>query len=164
MGQPLTIYFECDIRPVDSDDPVHLAVGFVAGKDRALRLPGFERGSIGVHARDGRLYLNNKLLEKGSRGAFEPGEQLGIGITFSRRVENEPATPAPSLQAVAFVTREGRKVGTWDLGDQAGSPLDLSREGFGGSHDLYAAVGTCGEVNVDVLFEKRNWMYNPGNG
>jgi hypothetical protein len=33
-----------------------------------------------------------------------------------------------------------------------------------GNHDLYAAVGTLKEVNVDILFEKRDWRYDPEAG
>jgi len=130
-------------------------------------MPGLECGTIGVHARDGGLYLNNKRLESGSKGSFEPGQQLGIGMTFSRRdrtpvrADDVPETsPHSPIQVEVFVSRDGRKVATWDLGDQSRAML---RDGFEGNHDIYAAVGTRGEVNVDVLFEneKRYWWYNP---
>jgi hypothetical protein len=131
-------------------------------------MPRVECGSIGVHARNGRLYLNNKILEGGSKGSFEPGQQLGIGMTFSMKdgtpqpAHDTPATKADSfIQVEVFVSRDRRKVATWDLGDQSRATLG---DGFEGNHDIYAAVGTRGEVNVDVIFEdeRRYWWYNPG--
>jgi hypothetical protein len=155
-GQPFTIYFDCEIRPGHSDDPVCLAVGFLAGKDRALKMPGFERGSIGVYSRDGGLYLNNKLLKSELKGSFEPGQQLGIGMNFSmrdRQANNPQTADALSYLGVeVFVSRDGRRVATLDLDDQTSEPLDLFREGFRGSHDIYAAIGTVGEVDVEIFF------------
>lgn len=123
-----------------------------------MKMPGFERGSIGINARDGVLYLNNQSLESGSKGSFEPGDHLGIGMTFSMRYRQaNDAQAADALSHIGvevFVSRDGRRVATLDLGDQSNGPLDLFREGFGGIHDIYAAVGTRGEVDVDVLLRK----------
>jgi hypothetical protein len=35
----------------------------------------------------------------------------------------------------------------------------LSDQGWDGRHDLYGAVGTTGEANVDILLERKDWKY-----
>lgn len=59
-GTPCIIYLEGEIRPGNSEDSVRLALGFVAGRDRASLMPGFERGSIGIHYRNGGLFKDWK--------------------------------------------------------------------------------------------------------
>lgn len=170
-GRPFTIYYEGEIRPGNSEDSVCLALGFVAGRDRASRMPGFERGSIGIHCRDGSLYVNNNLLENAATAVFEPGQQVGIGMTFSKSDCNaqlvddaQPSTASSSsINVEVFLSRDEKKVGSWNLGElrQLGG---LPFEGLEGTHDLYAAVGTSREVNVDILFEKRDWRYDTEAG
>ena len=170
-GRSFTIYFEGEIRG-NSDDAVCLALGFVAGRDRAFRMPGLERWSIGIHCRDGRLYMNNNVVENVARGAFEPGQQLGIGMTFSVSGDDDrgtddaqaPTVSSSSIGVELFLTRDGEEVGSWNLRDQLGQSEALSFEGLGGAHDLYGAVGTSGDVNADILFEGKDWMYGAWAG
>jgi hypothetical protein len=131
-------------------------------------MPGLERGSIGVNFRDGGLYVNRQLLAK---GICKPVEQVGIGMTFSKSDVNvkevddvqSSAVSSPSISVEVFLARDGKKAGSWNLGElrDAGS---LAFEGLEGNHDLYAAVGTLKEVNVDILFDKKDWRYDPNVG
>lgn len=82
---PFTIYFEGDILCGNNEDTVCLALGFVAGKDRVRRTPGFARGSIGVQCRDGHLYLDNNLLNQAGADPFEAGDHLGFGLAFLKK-------------------------------------------------------------------------------
>lgn len=170
-GRPFTIYYEGEIRPGNSEDGVCLSLGFVAVRDRASLMPGFERGSVGVHCRDGGLYVNNILLKNAATAAFEPGQQVGIGITFSmsdcnaQQVDDAQSSTvsSSSIKVEVFLSRDGKKAGSWNLRELrqlGGLPL----EGLEGTHDLYAAVGTSREVNVDILFEKRDWRYDAEAG
>jgi hypothetical protein len=164
-GMPYIAYFEGEIRPVDDEDSVRLALGFVAGRDQASLMPGSERGSIGIHFRDQVLYMNHQRLIKAN---FRPGEQIGIGIKFSKidvdaqRVDDAQslAVPLSPIMVEVFLARDGKKAGSWNLSElreAAGLPF----QGLEGHHDLYAAVGTFKEVNVDILFDKRDWRYDP---
>jgi hypothetical protein len=162
-GKKFAIYFEGEILPGNSEDTVCLALGFVAGKDRVSRMPGFECGSIGIQCRDGHLYVGNSLLKNTRTVVFEPGDQLGFGITFSESRKNTQqnmvSTPSPSVDTEIFVSRDGSLIGKWNLQDLAGQSDSLY--GFEGEHDLYAAVGTSREVNVDILFEEKDWKFTP---
>ena len=167
-GRPYTIYFEGEIKPWNSEDAGSLALGFVAGGDQASRMPGFERWSIGIHNRDGRLYLNNNAVENIAMGAFEPGQRLGIGMTFSvnnrasRQTDDTqvPTESSPSTDVELFLSRYGERVGSWNLRDQLRQLEELSLEGLEGTYDLYAAVGTLEEVNIDILFDGKHWEYH----
>jgi hypothetical protein len=130
-------------------------------------MPGFEYGSIGICCRGRRLYLNNFPVENTGTAAFEPGQQLGIGITFSRRdcdtqqVDNAqarlPSDSSPSIDVEVFLSRNGKKAGCWNLGDLLAKSDSLPLDGLEGNHDLYAAVGTKGAVDVDILLEPEDW-------
>jgi hypothetical protein len=134
-------------------------------------MPGFERGSVGVHCRDGGLYVNNALLKNAAAAVFEPGQQVGIGMTFSKsdcdaqQVDDAQSSTAcsSSICVEVFLSRDGKKVGNWNL-DELSQSGGLPFEGLEGAHDLYGAVGTWREVNVDILFEKRDWRYDAETG
>jgi len=134
-------------------------------------MPGFERGSIGIHCRNGGLYVNNNLLKSAATAAFEPGQQVGIGITFSKsdcnaqQVDDGQSSTAssPSINVEVFLSRDEKKVDSWNL-DELRQSGGLPFEGLKGTHDLYGAVGTLGEVNVDILFERKDWRYDPEAG
>jgi len=162
-GRPVTVYFEGEIRPGSSDDVVCLAMGFVAGRDRCLRMPGSERGSVGIKCCEGRVSVNGDLVEDVGIGEFEPGQRVGIGQTFSVSdvAAEAPVASSSSMAVELFLTRNGRDIGRWNLRDGLRELEDLSLEGLEGAHDLYPAIGTSGEVNVDILFERKYWMYDP---
>lgn len=165
-GEPFTVYFEGEIRQGDNEDAIRLALGFVAGEDGASKMPGCERWSLGVQCSEGRLFVNGKVVESVHTGAFEPGQQLGIGLNYAvsngvqQLEDNGISTDSPSsIDIEVFITRDGKKIGGWKLCDQLNESEGLSFEGLEGRHDLYAAVGILGEVNVDILFEKKDWLF-----
>ena len=135
-------------------------------------MPGLERGSIGIHCRDGGLYLNGNPLENVGTTQCEPGQHVGIGVTFSvssgdaqkANSAQPPVASSPSINVELFLTRDGKKVGSWNLSDQSRHSEGSPSEGLEGFHDLYAAVGTSGEVNADILFERRDWRLNAEAG
>jgi hypothetical protein len=163
-GRPFTIYFEGDIRPGNSEDSICLALGLVAGRDRAFLMPGFEHKSIGIHYRDESLYVSHKFV---AQVVFKPGQQIGIGMTFSKsdfttqKMDDAQSSAVSSsvVNVEVFLSRDWKKVDSWNLNDlrDAGS---LMFDGLYGHHDLYAAVWTLKEVHVDILFEKRDWRYD----
>jgi len=165
-GKPFTAYFEGEIRPGDSEDAIRLALGFVAGDDEVSKMPGCERWSIGIQCSEGQLFVNGDGVDSAQTGAFGPGQQLGIGLTYAvsnsvRQTEDSGVSIASptSINVEVFVTRDGKKIGNWNLCDQLRGPGGLSFEGLEGQHDLYAAVGTVGEANIDILLEQRDWLF-----
>lgn len=163
-NEPYTIYYEGDIGLRNAEDRVHLALGFVAKRDRTSLMPGSERGSIGIHFRNEGLYLNHNLLAK---AIFKPGEQVGVGMTFSKsdvstqdvNDAHPPAVSSSPISVEVFLARDGKKAGRWNL-RELGEAGGLSLEGLEGNHDLYAAIGTLKAVNVDIKFDKRDWRYD----
>jgi len=165
-NKTFTIYFEVQIRSGDDDGEVGLALGFVAGKARASRLPGFEKGSVGMQCRDGKFYLNGRLVECLATREFEPYQRVGVGMTFSRAFEDAPAmtTSSSAIDVELFLSRDGKKIKGLNLRDQVDLSDTLLSEGLEGAHDLYAVIGTAGKANVDILFEQEHWKYNPKTG
>lgn len=73
-------------------------------------------------------------------------------------------TSLSSLDVELFLSRDGKRIKSLNLHDQGGQSDCLLFEGLEGGHDLYATVGTSGEVKVDILFEKDHWRYDPEAG
>ena len=110
--------------------------------------------------------MNGNAVESVHTGAFEPGQRLGIGLNYAisnciqQSEDNRVSTDSPSsIDIEVFITRDGKKIGGWKLCDQLKESEGLSFEGLEGRHDLYAAVGTFGEANVDILFKEKNWSF-----
>jgi hypothetical protein len=169
-GKPYTLYFEGELKPGRQDDGIRLALGFVAGKARSSRMPGCERGSVGIHTRRKALFINHQRVEIAEREPFNPGLRLGIGMTFSGKDNGanqgqgsqvDVVNTTPFIQTEIFICRNGKKVRSWNLDEQDGDERSFNSEGLGGYHDIYAAVGTLGEVNVDIFFKSENWKYRP---
>lgn len=59
-----------------------VAVGFVGCPYPGFRLPGWNRGSLGVHSDDGRRYCNDSYGGKDFTMPFREGEVVGIGMCF----------------------------------------------------------------------------------
>lgn len=161
-------YVEAENRPRSGEDGIEsLMLGFVAGEDRVFKMPGHERWSIGIQCFDGRLYVNESLVDSIRTGGFEPGQRLGIGLTFAvgdpadRQTEGSCGSSGAlsSIVVEAFVTRDGERIRSWKMHDLLERFEELSFECLEGRYDLYAAVGTIGEANVDILLEKKDWMY-----
>jgi hypothetical protein len=134
-------------------------MGLVAGDDRVSRMPGFERGSIGMQCRDGNFYLGNNLVKNASARGFKPGDQIGFGMTFSNSRIGTLSASSSSIDIELFATRDGNKIGPWALKDLVGQPDSL--RGFDGHHDLYAAVGTTRKVEAHIWLDRKYCRYIP---
>ncbi|RPB13677.1 hypothetical protein P167DRAFT_469817, partial [Morchella conica CCBAS932] len=125
-----------------------VAVGFAAKPYPAFRLPGWHRGSLGVHSDDGRRYCNDDHGGKDFGPPFRAGERIGISMRFpidtgGRGIE-------------IFVTRDGKPAGGWRLYEEMDSQRGKDpTEGLDGSRDIYAAIGVWGSglrVVVDNFY------------
>ncbi|KAM3078208.1 hypothetical protein ACMFMG_002495 [Clarireedia jacksonii] len=167
MGK--TIYYEVRISNRNRGE-VSLGLGFVAQPYPTFRLPGWHRGSLGVHGDDGHKYINDMWGGKDFTAPFRPGQTLGIGMTFTpRNTDKPPAYDSGPAQTTAmtpinveiFFTRDGRKDGGWNLHEEGDAVEDLPVTGLEGMHDLYAAVGTFENVEFEIVFNEGEWMYHP---
>ena len=163
-----TIYFELKVRGLGRGpraDESSIALGYCAMPYPTWRMPGWERGSLAVHGDDGRRYVNDTWGGKDFTLPFQIGDTVGLGMSFSFP-DNPPAYGAPpqtstSLSVQIFFTRNGHKVDGWDLHEELDSSKDLGVDGLDGQFDLYAAVGTFGAVDFDVLFDSRHRLWSP---
>ena len=163
-----TIYFEVHILSFGrsrGDDASSMALGFCAIPYPSWRMPGWERGSLAVHADDGRRYVNDTYGGKDFVSPIKAGETVGIGITFTA-----PDTPSShqylssesvSLNGEVFFTRGGRKEGTWNLHEELDADNEFGVLGLDGGYDLYGAIGSFGEVKFEARFNRRDWLWRP---
>lgn len=188
-GMTKTIYFEVRLLPrssprkrsglfwkggSDKEIEGSVALGFVAPPYPTWRLPGWQRGSLGVHGDDGRRYVNDDKEGVDFTAPFIRGDTVGLGMTFSVPTTQPPAYPGSDSKIVqgperqpldvqVFFTRNGVRRCGWDLHEE----IDIERAegmpggvtGLEGEHDLLAAVGIFGHVECDVLFGRADWMY-----
>ncbi|KAK4986609.1 hypothetical protein LTR66_005361 [Elasticomyces elasticus] len=165
QGRTKVIYFEIRILRLGSSSAFGpseaecgIAVGFVAPPYPSWRLPGWERGSLGVHGDDGRRYINDSYGGIDFTTAFKENETVGIGMVFSR-----PAFQGGHLGVEVFFTRNGKKDGGWNLFEEN----DAERmgpggvEGLQGECDLFPAVGCFGPVEFEVHFKPEAWLFTP---
>ncbi|KAF2401846.1 hypothetical protein EJ06DRAFT_363912 [Trichodelitschia bisporula] len=139
-----------------------IALGFFAPPYPPFRLPGWQRGSLGVHSDDGRRYVCDTDGGNDFTEPFRVGETLGLGMTF--RVPHLPpeygSTRRP-LDVEVFFTRDGSRVGGWDLHEEK-DVADSDIHGLEGESDMFAAVGVFGGVDFEVKFRELDWLYRPG--
>lgn len=163
-----TIYYEIKLRSLGrgrGNDESSIAIGYCGIPYPAWRMPGWERGSLGLHGDDGRKYINNSFGGKDFTSAFQVGETIGLGMTFSI----SDSSPEPARQEAmgtkpkveVFMTRDGRKAGSWNLHEELDADNDLGVEGLEGDFDLYGAVGVFGGIEFDVFFNSRDWLWKP---
>lgn len=168
--QPKTIYFELKVNGIGrggssfEEADAGIAVGFVAPPYPTFRLPGWERGSMGVHGDDGRKYINNPWGGVDFTTAFQPGETVGIGLTFS--IPRNPPTYQQNQQGRmldidVFFTRNGKKVGGWDGHEELDVRSEGGNLGLRGDCDLFPAIGVFGGVDFEVFFHPSQWMFRP---
>lgn len=181
-GRPKTIYFELRVAGVGGmpgttaasleEADAGIAVGFVAQPYPAWRLPGWQRGSLGVHGDDGRKYVNDTFGGVDFTTAFAPGDTVGLGMTFSIP-RNPPQYGAADdgggwqqqqrgkCDVEVFFTRNGKKKGGWDLHEELDERAIGGVEGLEGDFDICGAVGMFGGVDFEVFFNQADWMYRP---
>ncbi|KAF1993932.1 hypothetical protein P154DRAFT_557490 [Amniculicola lignicola CBS 123094] len=171
-GGTKTVYFEIKVLGIGrkghgssfEEADAGIAIGFVAPPYPTFRLPGWQRGSLGVHGDDGRKYVNDTFGGIDFTTSFQTGETIGLGIIFAPP-RNPPGYGQPAhgmLDIGVFFTRNGVKQGGWDGNEE----LDAERHeggtiGLQGESDLFGAVGVFGGVEFEVLFSPEQWLYNP---
>lgn len=163
-GQPATIYYEVHVLGIgDRYNPSNqvesgLALGFLAPPYPAWRLPGWHRGSLGVHSDDGRRYVDNSYGGKDFVASFKKGDVVGIGMTYSPPMHGDRI----GMRCKVFFTRNGRMDGTWDLHEQRDSTEEAGYiTGLEGENDLLAAVGVFGSVELECNFRRDDWLFKP---
>jgi hypothetical protein len=169
-----TIYFEIQVRsfgtppsksklgsllhrqPVIEESGV--AIGFFAPPYPAFRLPGWQRGSIGVHSDDGRRFVGNDEGGVDFTAPFQVGETIGLGMTFEARHSDE----GPRMNVEVFLTRDGKKAGGWNLLNDTDSEFE-SVDGLTGDNDIFPAIGIFGPLDVELHFGEESWLYRGWN-
>ena len=153
-----TIYFELQLNHL-ADPQSAMAIGFATKPYPPWRLPGWHRGSIGVHSDDGRRYINDSGGGIEFTSPFQVGEVVGVGMRFSTEAKGEL-----TIKTRCFLTRNGREVGEWEIDEERDAQVD--RDGGGeavwglqGEADLYVAVGLFGGVKGEVRLNRGDLLY-----
>ncbi|OAG00834.1 uncharacterized protein CC84DRAFT_1168063 [Paraphaeosphaeria sporulosa] len=168
--RPKTVYFELKVLGIGSggyslsEADAGIAIGFIAPPYPTFRLPGWQRGSLGVHGDDGRKYVNDTFGGVDFTTAFQPGETVGIGMTFA--LPREPPSYEQSqmgkvMDIDVFFTRNGQREKAWDGNDELDERSEGGTMGLRGECDLFPAVGVFGGVDFEVFFHPSQWMYRP---
>ncbi|KAF2713526.1 hypothetical protein K504DRAFT_462042 [Pleomassaria siparia CBS 279.74] len=168
--RPKTIYFELKVTGIGrgraslEEAEAGIAVGFVAPPYPTFRLPGWQRGGLGVHGDDGRKYVNDTWGGVDFTTAFKPGETVGIGIRFGQP-RNPPSYEQTQqgqlLDIDVFFTRDGVKEGNWDGNLELDERSEGGTIGLRGECDLFPAIGVFGGVDFEVFFSPEDWKFNP---
>lgn len=168
--QPETIYFELRVTGIGrgghslEEADAGIAVGFIAPPYPTFRLPGWQRGSLGVHGDDGRKYVNDTWGGVDFTTAFAPGDTVGIGMTFTVP-RNPPSYEAGQqgklMDVEVFFTRNGKKEGGWDGNEELDARSEGGTMGVRGDFDLFPAIGVFGGVSFEVFFHPSQWLYRP---
>ena len=168
--RPKTIYFELKVtgigrggRSLEEAD-AGIAIGFIAPPYPTFRLPGWQRGSLGVHGDDGRKYVNDTWGGVDFTTAFAPGDTVGIGMSFTIP-KNPPSYEAEQqgklMDIEVFFTRNGKKEGGWDGNEELDARSEGGTVGLRGDSDLFPAIGVFGGVDFEVFFHPSQWLYRP---
>ncbi|KAI5781494.1 hypothetical protein EDC01DRAFT_619483 [Geopyxis carbonaria] len=139
-------YFELSVQSMPANSA--LAIGFSAVPYPPFRLPGWNRGSVGVHGDDGRRYVNDSY---GGRDFVQPwreGQVVGLEMTWGVRVGG-------GVDVEVAFWRDGVREGAWRLDEERdGAEENDPVMGLGGGWDVYAAIGVWGGgVKATVKFE-----------
>lgn len=142
-------------------DSSGLSIGFLAQPYPTWRSPGWERGSLGVFSDDGCRFVNDSWGGKDFVAPFQIGDTIGLGMVFSLP-ENINSAPenGSRLNVNIFCTRNGQRVGEWDLHEEVDQEAG-GVKGLEGDFDLYGAVGLFGGVGFEVCFDRSGWLHHP---
>ncbi|PTB37496.1 hypothetical protein M441DRAFT_60699 [Trichoderma asperellum CBS 433.97] len=149
-NQPKSIYYEVTIR--HNSPTVNLALGFTALPYPSFRLPGWHRGSLAVHGDDGHKYINDRWGGKDFTTEYRAGDTYGIGMTFTPTGTHRPRVDI-------FFTKNGKRIGGWDLHEETDAEQDLPVTGLEGFHDLSCAIGAFDATSFEVVFDPAKWLY-----
>lgn len=144
------VYFEVVVRR-DLGADAGFGLGFAALPYPPFRMPGWHRGSLAVHSDDGHRYVNDRwggvdfVRPFGTRGTV-----VGIGLRFGG---------GGGMGVECFFTRDGVVEGSFDVNGTRDAERDLEPLGVQGYHDLVAAVGAFGKVEVEVVLDPARWLY-----
>jgi hypothetical protein len=139
-----------------ADEECGVAIGFFAPPYPPFRLPGWQRGSVAIHSDDGRRYVSNPEGGVDCTTPFKVGETIGVGISFNMAAYI--AGRAPKLEVDVVVTKDGRRIGGWNLERQGDAAVE-KLEGLRGEMDLFPAIGVFGETEIEVNFGETTWLY-----
>lgn len=114
-----------------------------------------------MHGDDGRRFVNDPWGGRDFVAAFQAGETIGIGMTFSTE-ELRTAGPEGRVKTRVFVTRGGKRADSdgWDV-DEERDGRDEGVDGLMGEADLYPAIGVFGGVEFEVNLGREGWLWRP---
>lgn len=155
-GRKRTAYFEVKFLQ-DCPQEIICALGFTAPPYPGFRLPGWHRGSLGVHGDDGHKYVNDRWGGKDFTEPFRRGEVIGLGMDFA-------PGPGGGISVEIFLTRDGREAGRWNLHEETDQVEDLPVTGLEGFHDLCATIGVNEKLSFEVVFVPERWQWKGYQG
>ena len=163
-----TIYYELHINNMkklyDGSDS-SLAIGYCVAPYPTWRLPGWQRGSLAIHADDGARYVSHDGGGTDFTDPFKIGETVGLGIRFSiphwRPGQATIDSAGQPLTCEVFFTRNGALTGGWNIQEALDLDEAWRADFLDGKWDIYAAVGTYGEVDVSVNFGGQKFECDP---
>ncbi|KAI5795380.1 hypothetical protein DFH27DRAFT_484548, partial [Peziza echinospora] len=137
-GETVVIGF--DVHILGLPDEGIVAIGMACAPYPSFRLPGWNRGSFGVHSDDGRRYCNDDEGGIDCVAPFQKGEKYSVIEVFGDgRVETEVA-----------ILKGGRRVAGWKVKEPVVEGREDPSIGLCGERDIYAAVGVAGEKGVEL--------------
>lgn len=184
-------YFEVALLRLDDSVESGFVVGYAAQPYPTWMMPGYGRGSLGIHSRNGRRHVNDAGSGRPFVDPFKVGDTVGIGMRFQRSAtdarvrlpaydganhhqqwcversatNSSGAIDPHEMEVRVFFTRNGRLEATWDLHELVDAEHAHAQPGglvgLEGQHDLFAAVGVWGKVDVEIRYGRNNWMYVP---
>ncbi|KAI7594575.1 hypothetical protein KC316_g1055 [Hortaea werneckii] len=160
------------IDPRSGESDAGIAIGLLAPPYPSWRLPGWHRGSLGVHGDDGRRYVDNSYGGRDFTSAFRKGDVVGLGLRIFPLPPPQTQTQRQGTKGggvkrtvEVFFTRNGKLDGTgkgWNLHEERDQEEDTGDvRGLEGDHDILAAVGVFGKVELEVRCRREEWAFKP---